>query len=98
MERPNRIRELREARGLSQRDLARRMGLTGPEVHKLEHGHRRLTAAHLDLLTGILGEDAGAIAGWTPPPPQPGSQMDRIENKLDELLGLMRTTGRRRSA
>src|SRR6478752_2600932 len=86
MERPNRIRELREARGLSQRDLARRMGLTGPEVHKLENGMRRLRSEHLDKLTLILGEEAGAIAGWTPSPPPPESQMDRIEAKLDELL------------
>jgi transcriptional regulator with XRE-family HTH domain len=98
MERPNRIRELRELRGLSQRDLARRLGLTGPEVHKLETGMRRLRSEHLDKLTAILGEDAGAIAGWTPSPPQSPSQMDRIEAKLDELLALMRTTGRRRSA
>jgi transcriptional regulator with XRE-family HTH domain len=71
MERPNRIRELRELRGLSQRDLARRMGLTGPEVHKLETGMRRLRSEHLDKLTAILGEEAGAIAGWTPSPPPP---------------------------
>jgi transcriptional regulator with XRE-family HTH domain len=98
MERPNRIRELRELRGLSQRDLARRLGLTGPEVHKLETGMRRLRSEHLDKLTAILGEEAATIAGWTPSPPQSPSQMDRIEAKLDELLGLMRTTGRRRSA
>lgn len=96
MERPNRIRELRQAKGLSQRDLARRMGLTGPEVHKLEHGDRRLTAAHLDLLTGILGEEASLIAGWGPPPPAPETQLDRIEAMLRELLERLPAT--RRSA
>jgi transcriptional regulator with XRE-family HTH domain len=95
MERANRIRELRERRGLSQRDLARRMCLTGPEVHKLETGMRRLRSEHLDKLTAILGEEAGVIAGWTPSPPPPESQMDRIESKLDELLALMRPARRR---
>lgn len=97
MERPNRIKALREAKGLSQRDLARRMGLTGPEVHKLEHGDRRLTAAHLDLLTGILGEEASLIAGWGPTPWPEATQLDRIEAMLTELLALMKD-GKRRSA
>lgn len=95
MERPNRIRALREAKGLSQRDLARRMGLTGPEVHKLEHGYRRLTAAHLDLLTGILGEDAATIAGWGPAPMPEATQLDRIETMLRELLERLPATRRR---
>jgi transcriptional regulator with XRE-family HTH domain len=101
-DRPNRIRELREAKGLSLRELGRRMGLTGPEIYKLENGHRRLTAAHLDRLTVILGEDAATIAGWGPAPKSEETrldrleaQMDRLEGKVDELLALMTEQARR---
>src|SRR4051794_3095818 len=95
VERPNRIRELREAKGLSLRELGRRMGLTGPEIYKLETGDRRLTAAHLDKLVPILGEDAATIAGWGPPPESVDARLARIEAKLDELLALMRPARRR---
>jgi transcriptional regulator with XRE-family HTH domain len=39
----NRIRELREARGLSQAALAAKVGTTQPTIDRLEKGDRRLT-------------------------------------------------------
>jgi transcriptional regulator with XRE-family HTH domain len=87
---PNRIRELRDKAGLSQRDLAKRMGLTGPEVHKLENGDRRLTAEHLTKLSGIFGEPPEVIMGWVPV--GQGSErerLERIEQRLERIEGLL---------
>lgn len=39
---PNRIRELREAQGLSQAELARRINVTAPALQKVEVGARKL--------------------------------------------------------
>lgn len=38
----NRIQELRKARGLSQRELAARIGIHPPTLSQLENGHVRL--------------------------------------------------------
>lgn len=39
---PNRIRELREERGISQAELARRISVTAPALQKVEAGARKL--------------------------------------------------------
>lgn len=39
---PNRIRELREAKGLSQAELARQINVTPPALQKVEVGSRKL--------------------------------------------------------
>lgn len=39
---PNRIRELREERGISQAELARKINVTAPALQKVECGSRKL--------------------------------------------------------
>ena len=55
---PNRIRELREAARLSQRQLAARADTTGSEIHKLETGNRRLTQEWIAKFTEIFNVSA----------------------------------------
>jgi transcriptional regulator with XRE-family HTH domain len=47
---PNRLRELREARGLTLEDLAQRLGTTNQQVSHLELGKRQLTVDWLRRL------------------------------------------------
>ena len=49
-----RIRELRERAGLSQSELARRMGLTRPSVIQWELGQSLPTSDKLPLLAEVL--------------------------------------------
>ena len=55
MEEKNRIREWRERRGLSQAQLAERMGLHQQAVHRLESGQHELKAQHLKAYARALG-------------------------------------------
>ncbi|MCA6305263.1 MAG: helix-turn-helix transcriptional regulator [Phenylobacterium sp.] len=57
----NRIRELREAAGLSQQQLADRAGTSQPQVDRLEKGERKLTADWMRRLSEALGVPMGAI-------------------------------------
>ncbi len=50
----NRIHELRKAAGLSMQALADRAGTSRQQIHKLEHGDRRLTDIWLRRLAGAL--------------------------------------------
>ena len=44
------FRLTRLKRGISQKELARHLGITAPFVHDLENGHRRLKEKHVPLL------------------------------------------------
>ena len=91
---PNRLRELREASRLSQRELARRIGMTGPEIHKLEVGDRRMTQEHIDKFCRFFGVSADALLDRPHPQVSQGRKsdlvrltaaMDRVERMLIEV-------------
>lgn len=50
----NRLRELREALGLSSDELATRVGTTGSQIRRLEAGTRRLTIDWMDRIAEAL--------------------------------------------
>jgi transcriptional regulator with XRE-family HTH domain len=52
---PNRIRELREALGLSQAELARRANVVPSTMNKLENGARGLDQDWMERLAPLLG-------------------------------------------
>lgn len=52
---PNRIRELREAIGLSQAELARRINVTPPALQKVEIGTRKLDQQWMRRVSRALG-------------------------------------------
>ncbi|MFN3523375.1 MAG: helix-turn-helix transcriptional regulator [Phenylobacterium sp.] len=51
---PNRLQSIREARGLSVAELARRVGVTPQEIGYLETGKRQLTVTWLKRLAAVL--------------------------------------------
>jgi transcriptional regulator with XRE-family HTH domain len=52
---PNRIKELREVRGWSMRDLADRLGTSGSTVNKLEKGQTALNIPWMERLAAAFG-------------------------------------------
>lgn len=59
----NRIKELREAAGLKQSELADRMGVRPPSVFKWENGQAQPTAENLLKLADILDTTTDALLG-----------------------------------
>jgi transcriptional regulator with XRE-family HTH domain len=57
----NRIRELREKRGLSLQQVAEGAGTTFQQIHKLELGKRRLTDEWMRRLAPVLGVHPAAL-------------------------------------
>jgi transcriptional regulator with XRE-family HTH domain len=51
---PNRIREIREMRKMSQRDLAKLVGCTDGSISRLEAGERRLTSDWMSKIADAL--------------------------------------------
>ena len=80
----DRLREVREALGLSQQALAERCGITARSQRNYESGERLPDAAYLaaiaaagaDVLYILTGQRAGGASA--PPPPSAGSEGDRI--------------------
>ncbi len=63
-----RIKELREARGLSQATLAEHVGVRQATINDLENGHsRRDTLALLERLADALGVEPGELFERRPP-------------------------------
>ena len=58
-----RLARLREAAGLTQRELARRLGVDQSALSRIESGRRRLTAAQAGQAARILGVEPGALLG-----------------------------------
>ena len=61
-----RIKELREAAGMSQRELGERIGISGPAVAMWESGENRPSLTNLEKLADVLGVSIDAILGRDP--------------------------------
>lgn len=61
-----RIKQLREAAGLSQRELGERIGVSGPAVAMWESGENRPSLTNLEKLADVLGVSIDAILGRDP--------------------------------
>ncbi len=55
------IRALREAEGMSQTDLARRVGITASQLSKVERGANGMSPPVLRRVATVLGCDPAAI-------------------------------------
>lgn len=58
-----RIKQLREAAGMSQRELGERIGISGPAVAMWESGENRPSLTNLEKLADVLGVSVDAILG-----------------------------------
>jgi transcriptional regulator with XRE-family HTH domain len=63
-----RIKKLREEIGMSQQDLAERLGLLRPTVSQMENGERKITAEELIKLSGILNTSVQYLMGLVDQP------------------------------
>lgn len=59
----NKIKDIRELRGLSQSELARRVGTTPSTISRLESGARKLTQEYLVAISRALDADPGDLIG-----------------------------------
>lgn len=61
-----RIRQLRRARVITQRDLAAMVGVTGAQLHRYEMGTTRVAASRLIAIAEALGVHADELMGSVP--------------------------------
>lgn len=61
-----RIKQLREAAGMSQRELGERIGISGSAVAMWESGENRPSLTNLEKLADVLGVSIDAILGRDP--------------------------------
>jgi len=65
----NRIKELREARGWSQRELGERLNCTSMTVCRYEQDDDKLYPSLVRRLAGIFGVKPAEVVGWDDMPP-----------------------------
>lgn len=78
----NRIRELREARGLTLEELADRLGTTHPTVQRWESGKRGFDR-WVQKLSEVLGVHPGELYR---PMPEKGASLTEMERQAAELV------------
>ncbi len=61
------IRSAREKQGLSQRDLAQKMGLTFQQMHKYESGQSLISLYRLYQISEVLGVSFGSYISFNFP-------------------------------
>lgn len=61
-----RLREAREAAGLSQEDVAQKLSMPRPAISQIENGHRRVEALELARLAKLYGRPLGFFADEEP--------------------------------
>lgn len=83
----SRLREARTMRGMSQEDLAKRIGLTFQQVQKYEKGANRISATQLFDLAGIMelpitwffeGLEENKLKGGALPTPPPRKHLELV--------------------
>lgn len=52
---PNRIKQLREKRGLTQRELAEKIGVSEQHMNKMENHNKPVTMTNAALIANALG-------------------------------------------
>lgn len=83
-----RIRQLRAARGLSQTEVAERLGVSFQQFQKYEQGRNRISAARLVAIARILGVTPHDILHWTDEPTTPSmveSKCQTVDRKVADL-------------
>lgn len=64
---PNKIKEIREQRGLTQDELGRRTGTTGATISRLEAGRRKLSQEYMETIAKALNVAPGDLVGKAVP-------------------------------
>jgi len=81
------IRELRRARIITQKELANMVGVTGAQLHRYETGTTRVAASRLIAIADALGVQADVLIGClTAQTPQPAQMHLPDGNDIVELI------------
>ena len=80
------IRQIRNSSGMSQMQLAEKIGISYQQVQKYEKGVNKLSLSRLKQISGALGEPASLFLDEDPP--MPGEQKAR-GGLLDEEARLL---------
>jgi transcriptional regulator with XRE-family HTH domain len=86
-----RLRSLRERRGLSQKDVAKSLGMKAPQLAKIERGEQDLRLSTLRSVLRILGATFNDIAG----PDVPELSLEELATTVDAPEDLLRTIAKR---
>lgn len=82
-----RMQRAREEAGLTQDELASRLGLTQAALSNYELGKRRLHLANLDKIAKALGKTIGYFIEEPNPAPDPGEEA-RLDESISEMISL----------
>jgi len=87
--RTERLREWREKRGMSQRELARLCGIGDAQVSKYENGHTDPSATYLRIMAEVLQVSADYLLGLTDDPRgHLGDSLSAEERQLLDALAV----------
>jgi transcriptional regulator with XRE-family HTH domain len=89
---PRRLREMREAKGLTQRELGRRCGFGVNQINRYENGTSDPTIQTLRIIAYELGVSADYLLGLTDDP-QGTTIPDEIKPEEREILDVYRRDG-----
>lgn len=81
-----RLRALREARGLTQAALAARCGLSFQQIQKYERGINRISASRLYAFAAALGVDVATFLGGMADGAPAGQDRTRLAARLDTAV------------
>jgi transcriptional regulator with XRE-family HTH domain len=88
------VRELRRSRGMTQKDLATVVGVTGAQLHRYETGATRVAASRMIAIAEALGVRADVLIGsCTPSDPAPPATGASTGDDLLELIQLFTCIG-----
>lgn len=89
------VKELREAKGMSQADLARAVNASKPLVCQWESGVRRPSLHYLPVLADVLGCSIDALFGRAPSGkgPKAGGLIYHYVTPREEEIPCRRTSG-----
>lgn len=81
-----RLRELRRARGLTQRDVARAFGITDVGYGGWERGDTEPSLDNIVRLCEFFGCSSDSLIGLAPPPPSaPTARLGELKGRLASL-------------
>lgn len=87
----NRIRQAREEQGLSQGDLAAKLGFSRTAINYYENGKRRIAIDDLYILARALGKPLSFFLGDAAEPPAPAEALREVlESKVADFLPVKR--------
>jgi transcriptional regulator with XRE-family HTH domain len=88
------VRELRRSRGMTQKELASAVGVTGAQLHRYETGATRVAASRMIAIAEALGVRPDVLLGSaTPEAPAPAPSEASTGDDLLELIQLFSAIG-----